>query len=103
MQQALERTAVQLAERLVSVIEDAPEPPVTPPPRPSRDLEADLLRGSLHERRPPPSSSPAQHNQQQLAADFEALLGQREQVLATQAAEKNPAPFARSLGAAWLH
>lgn len=94
------------AAKLIDAIEDPPEKPIAPP-TPTRNLEKELLQGSLHESkgRVAPKSAKSSSSDQ-LAADFEALLRQREQLRASLIAEQERRERAEAelvrVGAAWL-
>ena len=89
-----EQTLTPLAERIIATIEDPREQPLAPK-TPARDLESELLQGGHSTlrscagsatRTPASSSAPAEFvtkaEAQQLRADCDALLQQRERLRA---------------------
>ena len=113
-----EQTLTPLAERIIATIEDPPEQPLAPK-TPARDLESELLQGGHSTlrscagsatRTPASSSAPAEFvtkaEAQQLRADCDALLQQRERLRAQLIVEQERRERAEAelvaVGAQWL-
>ena len=111
-----EQTLTPLAERIIATIEDPPEQPLAPK-TPARDLESELLQGGhstlrscAATRTPTSSSAPAEFvtkaEAQELRADCDALLQQRERLRAQLIAEQERRERAEAelvaVGAQWL-
>ena len=89
----LQSALTPLAERLVTALEDSPQPPIAPPPPPVRDLEADLLAGATQRQQRIKTNGSANSgggssSSDLLHADVEKLLQQREQLRARLIAEQ---------------